>query len=127
MSTNGRDTRGRFAVGNAGGPGRPPRQTEAEYLTIMQGVCTAERWRVIIGKAVEQAEGGDRHAREWLAGYLVGRPRQRLDVHQTANEEVLDLVVSKLSWEQMRAIDEAATLAEAEQSRWLASRRAVDD
>jgi hypothetical protein len=72
--TDGRAPNGRFAPGNAGGPGRPPRQTEREYLRAMLAGCTPEDWREIVDQAVEDAKGGDAKAREWLARYLVGMP-----------------------------------------------------
>lgn len=71
---DGRDGRGRFAVGNAGGPGRPRRDAEAAYLEAMAEACPLERWRAIVGRAVADAEGGDAKARDWLVGYLLGKP-----------------------------------------------------
>ena len=74
--TNGTDRTadGRFAQGNPGGPGRPSRQTEREYLRAMLAACTPEDWREIVARAVEDAKEGDPKAREWLARYLVGAP-----------------------------------------------------
>ena len=69
-----RTANGRFAQGNPGGPGRPPRQTEREYLRAMLAACTPDDWREIVGQVVEDAKGGDPKAREWLARYLVGAP-----------------------------------------------------
>ena len=71
---NNRDSRGRFARGNAGGPGRPKRVTERHYLDVMQISCSPEKWREIIEKAVTDAKNGDAKAREWLASYLMGKP-----------------------------------------------------
>jgi hypothetical protein len=72
--TQGRARNGRFAEGNPGGPGRPPRQTEREYLRAMMAACTVDDWREIVGKAVDDAKQGEPKAREWLARYLVGAP-----------------------------------------------------
>ena len=69
-----RDSNGRFAQGNRGGLGRPKRVTERSYLNVMQLACSPETWREIVEKAVTDAKSGDAKAREWLAGYLVGKP-----------------------------------------------------
>src|SRR4030042_1960910 len=73
MQSN-RDSRGRFAEGNHGGPGRPKRVTERHYLDVMQVACSPEDWREVVEKAIADAKNGDAKAREWLAGYLVGKP-----------------------------------------------------
>ena len=70
----GRDGHGRFAKGNPGGPGRKPRATESAYLATLADVCDIEVWRGICARAVQDALNGDRAAREWIAGYLLGRP-----------------------------------------------------
>jgi hypothetical protein len=69
-----RDASGRFAPGNPGGPGRPPRQTETEYLRAVQRACSVEDVTAIAARAVWQARGGDARAREWLSRYLLGMP-----------------------------------------------------
>ncbi len=76
-TTNSSTTRtasGCFAVGNPGGPGRPRRQTEADYLHVMMTTVTMDTWKNIVTAAVEGAKSGDHRAREWLARYLVGEP-----------------------------------------------------
>lgn len=65
-----RDQRGRFAVGNPGGPGRPPREREREYLQSLQEVCSMDAWRQIAMRAVSDAMEGDAKARDWLSRYL---------------------------------------------------------
>ena len=72
--TDGRDGHGRFVKGNPGGPGRKPRATEAAYLATLAEVCDEEVWRGICARAVQDALNGDRAAREWVAGYLLGKP-----------------------------------------------------
>jgi hypothetical protein len=44
LSEEERTSDGRFVPGNPGGPGRPPRQTEREYLRAMLAGCTLEDW-----------------------------------------------------------------------------------
>ena len=66
-----RDSRGRFLPGHSGGPGRPPREVEADYLHTMSQVATLDAWRDICERAVEDARNGDAKAREWLSRHLV--------------------------------------------------------
>ncbi len=74
MTRNDRNARGRFQKGNGGGPGRPPRQTEREFLKVTVAACPLEEWKEIAGQAVKQAKKGDPKAREWLGKYLLGSP-----------------------------------------------------
>lgn len=67
-----RDERGKFVVGTAPGPGRPPRHVERDYLTVLGAACPLDRWRKIVEAAVERAEAGDPTARQWLSRYLLG-------------------------------------------------------
>jgi hypothetical protein len=69
---NGRDTNGRFAEGNPGGPGRPRRAVEADYLAALGDAVPIDRWRKIVERAVTDAEQGDAKAREWLSRYVTG-------------------------------------------------------
>jgi len=72
--TDKRNSDGTFAKGNAGGPGRPPRATESEYLRVLMGACSLDTFREIVERAVTDAKAGDAQARVWLATYLVGKP-----------------------------------------------------
>ena len=69
---NDRNPDGTFAEGNAGGPGRPPRSTEAHYLVAMTEIVTPEEWQRIVEKAKTDALAGDAAARNWLSKYLLG-------------------------------------------------------
>jgi hypothetical protein len=73
----GHDNRGRFTKGNRGGPGRPKRYIEREYLTALSEACPPAKWKKIVQKAVEEALDGDAKAREWLSGYLLGKLSDR--------------------------------------------------
>ena|SRR6185312_7183817 len=70
------DSVGRFTNGNSGGPGRPKRATEAEYLQTLKELCPLERWQRIIERALLDAEQGDAKARTWLGSYLIGKPKE---------------------------------------------------
>jgi len=69
---NGRDENGRFAKGNAGGPGRPRRRVEEDYLRSLADAVSLDRWGKIVERAVTDAEQGDWRAREWLAKHVLG-------------------------------------------------------
>jgi hypothetical protein len=67
-----RNLNGTFAPGNPGGPGRPRRCVEREYLAALVEAVSLEDWRAIVQKAVASAKAGNARAREWLSKYLVG-------------------------------------------------------
>jgi hypothetical protein len=71
---NGSDRWGRFADGNRGGPGRPRRATEAEYLQALSGIVSVEDLRAIARRAVADAKRGSARARDWVTRYLLGDP-----------------------------------------------------
>ena len=69
-----RDANGRFLPGHPGGPGRPRRAVEADYLAALSDAVPPEAWKRIVARAVEDGEKGDAKARDWLAAYLIGKP-----------------------------------------------------
>jgi len=69
---DGRDTAGRFAIGNPGGPGRPRRAIETDYLRMLAERLTPDAWRAIIDTAIDDAKTGDARARDWLTRYALG-------------------------------------------------------
>ena len=69
---SGRDNQGRFSKGNPGGPGRPRRAVEEDYLAALSDQLSIERWENIVSKAIEDAEDGDHRARDWIARYALG-------------------------------------------------------
>ena len=73
---NGRDQRGRFADGNGGGPGRPPRPIERQYIAVISDVVGLDAWRRVVERALRDAENGDATARAWLSKYVTGDPPQ---------------------------------------------------
>ena len=86
--TEGRDKSGKFLAGNPGGPGRPPRATERDYLVALSESCSTDDWQEIVSRAVDDAKGGDAKARSWLAGYLIGEPGSRGELLHTIAVEV---------------------------------------
>jgi hypothetical protein len=73
---SGRTGAGRFAPGNPGGPGRPRRVAECDYLVAPTEECPPETWRAICRQAVKDALAGDARARDWLSRYLLGNPAE---------------------------------------------------
>ena len=70
---NYRDEKGQFAQGNRGGPGRPKRHVEVEYLASLLSVCTLAEWEEIVRVAVIAAKNGDHKARDWLTSHVIGQ------------------------------------------------------
>jgi len=85
----GRDRGGRFAQGNAGGPGRPPRPVELHYLRAISDACPLETWQEIVTKAVDLAKEGDPKARAWLGKYLCGDSTLGASVPSPTTTELL--------------------------------------
>ena len=77
-SGNGRNANGQFAEGNPGGPGRPRRSVERDYLATLSDTVTTDAWAQICARAVEDAKGGDAKAREWLTRHCIGKEPQSL-------------------------------------------------
>jgi hypothetical protein len=74
--SSGRNGDGRFTFGNPGGPGRPRRVTELDYLAALAEAVPLETWRAICRRAGADALAGDHKAREWIARYLLGNPAE---------------------------------------------------
>jgi hypothetical protein len=85
-----RNEDGTFPKGVSGNPtGRPKRTEHAERLySILQTELTAERWRDIVLKAVDQAKKGDKAARKWLSDYGIGTPEQRMALYAGESTEL---------------------------------------
>jgi len=69
-----RNKNGQFMTGNTAsvGHGRKPRTTERNYMAAMLGACDIDDWKAIVERAVTDAKGGDKSARDWLTKYLIG-------------------------------------------------------
>jgi hypothetical protein len=70
--TQQRSPGGRFAKGHPGGPGRPRRAVETDYLRTLVDCCSPDAWRGVCERAVQDARTGNAKAREWLSRYLLG-------------------------------------------------------
>lgn len=70
-----KDSRGRFAPGNRGGPGRPRKAIEARYQKIVYSAITEDALFRAVSKLIELAEQGDVAAiREVLRLALPAKP-----------------------------------------------------
>jgi hypothetical protein len=96
-----RDGNGRFAAGNPGGPGRPRRAAEQDYLIAVSEAIPPERFRKIAERAAEDAEKGDAKARQWVSDFLLGR-RATTSMTLTATEEVKELNFGGLTDDEWR-------------------------
>ncbi len=91
-----RDERGRFVRGWRGGPGRPPRAVEEQYLAALREALSLDDWRAIVARAVEQAKRGDATARQFLAHYAMGKPVERADIDVSASGDRLALLLAEV-------------------------------
>jgi hypothetical protein len=73
-----RNRSGRFTAGNPGGPGRPRRAVELDYLATLADAVPLRQWKKIVARAAGDAEQGDPKARRWLGEYLLGQKPEPL-------------------------------------------------
>jgi len=96
-----RDNNGRFANGNPGGPGRPRRAVEQDYLAVLGDAVSLDDWRDVVARTVSDAKKGDARARDWLANYLIGSDPIQLaelaarELRGATSESFVDDVASK--------------------------------
>jgi hypothetical protein len=69
-----RDARGRFAPGNAGGPGNPLGGQVARLRAALIEAVTEDDMAAIARKLIEMAKGGDVTAIRELLTRVLGRP-----------------------------------------------------
>ena len=96
MTSTDRDDHGRFANGNSGGPGRPRRSIERDYLRSLADVVASETWKKIVARAVEDAINGDHKSRIWLGRHVLPvpnaqeRPLQKIVADECAGLDPLE-------------------------------------
>src|SRR5690348_4117814 len=74
---SGRDERGRFAVGYAGGPGRPRSEADPVYVDAIFTAVPVDAWMEIVARAVNDAKDGKGSARAWLSKLMgIDAPRK---------------------------------------------------
>ena len=75
----GRDARGRFTKGNAGGPGNPFARRTAELRKMLLDTVTDADMRQASRKLIELATAGDVAAIRLLFAYVIGKPAEAID------------------------------------------------
>jgi hypothetical protein len=75
----GRDAAGRFARGNAGGPGNPFARRVAALRRAVLDTVTAEDVQAVVRKLLQEALRGDVPACKVLLAYAIGRPAEAVD------------------------------------------------
>ena len=74
-SNDGRDTKGRFAAGNAGGPGNPfARQVAALRQALLDSVSPADM-QAVAKSLIQSATDGNVPAAKLLLSYAIGKPQ----------------------------------------------------
>lgn len=82
-----RNEKGQFVKGHPGGPGRPRREVEAQYLNVMLGAVSESEWQKVVNAMIKQAQRGNVAAATWLGNYVQGKPVERVDI--TSNDETI--------------------------------------
>src|SRR5258708_3284253 len=85
---NGRDARGRFAPGNAGGPGNPFARRVAELRKVLLETVTDDELRIVAGQLMVKAKMGDLAATKLLFQYVLGKPAATVDPDTVDVQEV---------------------------------------
>jgi len=71
---NGRDSLGRFAVGNSGGPGNPHAAQVGRLRSALLDAVTSDDMRAVALALVEKAKAGDITAARVLSDRVLGKP-----------------------------------------------------
>ena len=82
-----RDTKGRFAKGNPGGPGNPYAKQVARIRSLITDAVSEEDLRAVIGALVAKARGGDVSAARVLFDRIAGKPAAAIDPEWRELEE----------------------------------------
>jgi hypothetical protein len=85
---NGRDARGRFTAGNAGGPGNPFARRVAELRKVLLETVTDDELRNVAGQLMVKAKLGDLAAIKLLFQYVLGKPAATVDPDALDVQEV---------------------------------------
>lgn len=123
--TNGRCGNGRFAVGNAGGPGNPHVARVAKLRAVLLDAVTEDDLRAVVAKLVGLAKCGDIAAIKLLLERTIGKPPQSIELvadvdlpRQETSEEIharLDAIAARIDAELAELAEQhlAETAAEA--------------
>lgn len=82
-----RDSNGRFAKGNLGGPGNPHAKQVARVRSLILEAVTEKDLSAIVATLVKRAKDGDIIAARELFDRLVGKPATAIDPERRELEE----------------------------------------
>ncbi len=82
-----RDSHGRFAAGNPGGPGNPHAKQVGRIRSLILETVSDDDLRAIVAGLVGRAKSGDIAAVRELFNRLIGRPPTAADAEQIELEE----------------------------------------
>jgi len=87
---------GLWKKGQTGNPkGRLPRRVEDSYMDATFSRVSLDDWGEVVAKALEDAKGGDRFARDWLSKFLVPDQAIKLLLKQgEASEAPMELEIT---------------------------------
>ena len=109
-STNGsngnRESNGRFAKGNPGGPGNPHARKVARLRSLILESVTEDDLRAIVAVLVKRAREGDLAAIRELFNRLIGSPADVVDRKEQAKQR------HKIALEQLELADRRVELQE---------------
>ena len=93
--SNGRQSGGRFAKGNAGGPGNPHARRVAELRAALLERIADGDLRDIVEMLLSKAKAGDIAAAKEVLDRAIGRPQQGIDLNATSEEPPEEFSVAK--------------------------------
>ncbi len=93
---NGRDGRGRFTTGNAGGPGNPHARKVGRLRSRLVECVTADDLREVVRKLVAMAKGGDLAAIREVLDRTIGKPTAIVEhATETVSSNVVIVIPDK--------------------------------
>ena len=91
----GRDAKGRFTTGNAGGPGNPFGRRLADMRKAVMNAISVDDIEALLRKLLEMAMAGDIAAAKLVLQYAVGKPKPVAEPDRT---EIEAWEIEKQSW-----------------------------
>jgi hypothetical protein len=104
QAAEGRDSRGRFAKGNKGGPGNPFARKVAALRQAFVSFVSEDDLKHIVFVIKMRAEGGDMAAAKLLLQYALGKPAEAMDPDRVDADEWEKLQEHARPHEEMAAI-----------------------